>query len=92
MALHGVLTGDVTQALAALDAALVNHPVEQPFRIDCRSLLRVDFAAAGSLLQWFMATGGRGLQVVLIGVSPLIGAFFHVVGIDEAVTVRLRQY
>ncbi|MEN9887633.1 MAG: hypothetical protein RL758_2211 [Pseudomonadota bacterium] len=92
VALHGVLTGDVTQALAALDAALANHPVEQPFRIDCRSLLRVDFAAAGSLLQWFMATGGRGLQVVLIGVSPLIGAFFHVVGIDEAVTVRLRQY
>lgn len=92
VALHGVLAGDVTQALAALDAGLASHPIDQPFRIDCRALLRVDFAAAGSLLQWFMATGGRGLKVELSGVSPLIGAFFHVVGIDEAVTVRLRQY
>ncbi len=92
VALHGVLAGDVTPSLAALDAGLVSHSIDQPFRIDCRALLRVDFAAAGSLLQWFMATGGRGLKVELFGVSPLIGAFFHVVGIDEAVTVRLRQY
>lgn len=92
VALTGTLQGDVPGTLARLDAALDAHPIDRPFRIDCHGLLRVDFAAAGSLLQWFMAASSRGLKVELVEVSRLVGAFFHVVGIDEAVTVRLRQY
>jgi ABC-type transporter Mla MlaB component len=92
VALAGVLQGDIPQALQSLDAALQAHPLDRVFRIDGHALHRVDFAAAGSLLQWFMATTARGLKVELVGVSRLVGAFFHVVGIDEAVTVRLRQY
>lgn len=91
-ALEGRLAGDVAPALAALDQRLAAHPAGEPLRIDCSALQSVDFAAAGSLLQWFMAASGRGVKVELDGVSTLIGAFFHVVGIDEAVTVRLRQY
>lgn len=92
VAVAGVLQGDIPQTLQALDAALQAHPLDQVFRIDCRALHRVDFAAAGSFLQWFMTTAARGLKVELVDVSRLVGAFFHVVGIDEAVTVRLRQY
>lgn len=91
-ALSGELQGDVPQTLAMLDTALAAHPIDQPFLLDCHALQRVDFAAAGSLLQWFMATTSRGLKIELDGVSRLVGAFFHVVGVDEAVTVRLRQY
>lgn len=91
-ALEGRLSGDVAPTLAALDQRLAVHPAGEPLRIDCSALQSVDFAAAGTLLQWFMAASGRGVKVELDGVSTLIGAFFHVVGIDEAVTVRLRQY
>ena len=59
--------------------------------VDARRLQRVDFAAAGALLQWLLAARGRGVQVEIDGVSPLLAVLFHVVGIDEVATVRLRQ-
>lgn len=90
--LEGHLSGDIAAVLARLDQSLQAHPVGQPLRIDCLHLLRVDFAAAGSLLQWFMTASGQGVRVELSQVSYLIAAFFHVVGIDEAVSMRLRQY
>jgi len=92
VALTGYLLGDIAAALTALNAAKAVLMPGQRLTVDCRGLLRVDFAAAGSLLQWFMAEAGKGHRAEMQGVSPLIGSFFHVVGIDEAVTVRLRQY
>jgi ABC-type transporter Mla MlaB component len=88
----GLLTGDMPEAIAAMDLALSTHSPDKIFVIDCQRLTRVDFTAAGTMLQWLMAAMSRGTQVELRGVSRLVTAFFHVVGIDEAVTVRLRQY
>ncbi len=103
--LEGVLQGDMAQALQALDAAVegvaprASSPgegaVSPPSRvlvIDARRLQRVDFAAAGALLQWLLAARGRGVRVELDGVNHLLAVLFHVVGIDEVATVRLRQY
>jgi ABC-type transporter Mla MlaB component len=90
--LRGEWVGNMATALAELDAALQSHPADQAFRIDCRALHRVDFAAAGVLVQWLQATTARGFAVEFCAVSRLVATFFHVVGIDEAVTVRLRQY
>lgn len=90
--LAGVLQGEIGPALSRLQAALDAHPAGQVFSIDCLLLRRVDFVAAGSLLQWLLAAMSRGVRVELAQVGRLIAAFFHVVGIDEAVTVRLRQY
>jgi ABC-type transporter Mla MlaB component len=90
--LAGVLQGEIGPALSRLQAALDAHPAGQVFSIDCLLLRRVDFVAAGSLLQWLLAAISRGVRVELTQVGRLIAAFFHVVGIDEAVTVRLRQY
>jgi ABC-type transporter Mla MlaB component len=90
--LTGELVGGMAAALAELDAALLLLPANQVFRIDCRALHRVDFAAAGVLLQWLLATAARGVSVEFCAVSRLVATFFHVVGIDETVTVRLRQY
>jgi anti-anti-sigma regulatory factor len=59
--------------------------------VDTRELQRIDFAAAGALLQWVLSVRGRGGHVEFDGVSPLIAVLFHVVGIDEVATVRLRQ-
>lgn len=90
--LFGFLSGEMLAATRALDEALAAHPPNKLFVVDCQLLERVDFTAAGTLLQWLMAAMGRGTQIELRGVSRLVAAFFHVVGIDEAVSVRLRQY
>ncbi|MFN3611161.1 STAS domain-containing protein [Tepidimonas sp.] len=103
--LEGVLQGDMAQALQALDAAVEDvaprtsspgegavSPPSRVLVIDVRRLQRVDFAAAGAMLQWLLAARGRGVRVELDGVNHLLAALFHVVGIDEVATVRLRQY
>ena len=90
--LAGVLQGDCSAALAPLQAATDRLPAGDTLRVDCRALRRLDFAAAGTLLQWLLATQARGVAVELVEVNRLVAGFFHVVGIDEAVTVRLRQY
>jgi anti-anti-sigma regulatory factor len=91
-ALRGLLQGAATADLAHLQDALAQHGAGKPFVIDCSGLVRLDFAAGGKLLQWLLSTMARGVQVELVGVNRLVAAFFHVVGIDEAVTVRLREY
>ena len=91
-ALRGALQGTAAGELAHLQEALAQHATDQPFVIDCAGLVRLDFSAGGKLLQWLLSTMAKGIQVELIGVNRLVAAFFHVVGIDEAVTVRLREY
>lgn len=90
--LRGELRGDIGPALQRLQAALEQHPAGKPFVVDCRALARVDFAAAGSLLQWLLAAVARGAQPELGGVNRLVAIFFHVVGLDETARVRLREY
>ncbi len=90
--LQGALEGTAASELARLQDALAQHSAGQMFVIDCAGLVRLDFSAGGKLLQWLLSTMARGVQVELVGVNRLVAAFFHVVGIDEAVTVRLREY
>jgi ABC-type transporter Mla MlaB component len=90
--LFGFLSGEMLAATRTLDDALAAHPPGKLFVVDCQLLERVDFSAAGTLLQWLMAAMAKGTPIELRGVSRLVAAFFHVVGIDEAVSVRLRQY
>lgn len=91
-ALSGVLQGDIASVLARLQAALGQHEAGKVFVIDCQRLAQVDFVAAGSLLQWLLAAMGQGVRVELHGVNRMVAAFFHVVGIDETVAMRLREY
>lgn len=86
------LRGDIAPVLLRLQAAFDRHPRDQPFAIDCRALGRVDFAAAGSLLQWLLGASAQGARPELNGVNRLVAIFFHVVGLDETALVRLREY
>ena len=77
---------------AAADAIKRVHPVPVTRAIDlnCRELRRVDFGAAGDLLNWAMEQKTEGRQVSFRHVNRMVAAFFGVIGITEAARVILR--
>jgi ABC-type transporter Mla MlaB component len=104
--LEGHMVGDISRALMGIEVASRDamtmcgagvtgacepNALGSGLVVDTRELQRIDFAAAGALLQWVLSVRGRGGHVEFDGVSPLIAVLFHVVGIDEMATVRLRQ-
>lgn len=86
--LAGEITGDASEALARLDAGL-----EGSIRlvISCARLIRVDFSAAGSILNWVAAQEMQGRQVQFRDVNRMVAAFFRVIGINEHARVVPRS-
>ncbi len=85
--LEGELVGTAEPALAPLaDAQGVGL-----FELNCRKLLRVDFGAAGDLLNWAMQQKGEGRPVTFKQVNRLVAAFFGVIGIQDTARVLLRS-
>jgi len=85
--LQGEIVGDATPVLAALEEASLGS---KRMRINCTNLVRVDFAAAGSLLNWVSTRQSEGTQVHLLNVNRLAAAFFYVIGINEYAKVIPR--
>ena len=54
-------------------------------------MLRVDFAAAGMLLNWAAEQQAKGRKVAFTHLNRLIALFFGVVGISEVARVSHRQ-
>jgi hypothetical protein len=86
--LAGQILGDATDALALLDGKLSGADV---MVISCGRLIRIDFTAAGSLLNWVSARQSEGRQVQFIEVHRLVAAFFNVIGISEHARVIARR-
>lgn len=78
------LSGDVvgesgaTRKLLGVEYAPGAHLV-----VSCKALLRVDFSAAGSILNWAATCHSQGCQVQFRDVHRLVAAFFNVIGITE---------
>jgi len=90
--LIGIVTDDVDKALRPLNAAIDHAAAHaQSIEINCRLLLRMDFSAAGGLLNWVTMQQALKRQVTLRQVNRLVGAFFGVIGIHEAARVILRK-
>lgn len=85
--LSGSLQGDATPVLDRLPAVMAGELLI----ISCARLVRVDFAAAGSLLNWCTARQAEGCLLHLTDVHRLVGAFFNVVGISGAARISLRR-
>ena len=79
--------GDATEALSGL---LAIHGAGQLLQIGCSRLLRVDFAAAGSILNWVATQQANGCQVQFRDVNRIVAAFFNVIGITEHARVVPR--
>ncbi|MDP2368381.1 STAS domain-containing protein [Rhodoferax sp.] len=85
--LTGEILGDAADALNKLQAGLLGA---DRLVISCARLIRVDFSAAGSILNWVAVRQAEGCQVQFREVHRLIAAFFSVIGINEHARVVLR--
>ncbi|MDO5288839.1 MAG: STAS domain-containing protein [Pseudomonadota bacterium] len=84
--LQGELLSSADEALKPLE----QHPHAAAFELNCRRLQRVDFGAAGDLLNWAMANQAQGKAVTFKQVNRLVAAFFGVVGLNSAARILLR--
>lgn len=86
--LSGEVLGDAAEALNQFQLGLAGT---ERLVVSCRRLIRVDFSAAGSILNWVAARQAEGCQVQFRDVPRLISAFFNVIGINEYARVILRS-
>ena len=85
--LSGHIQGDAIGVLDQLEAKLAGASLVQ---ISCTKLIRVDFSAAGMLLNWVSASQVEHRQVKFSEVNRLVAAFFNVIGITEYARVIVR--
>ena len=86
--LSGQLVGDISETLQGLDgrlgqASLVN--------VSCTRLIRVDFIAAGDLLNWVLSRRGENRQIQFDETHRLVALFFGAMGITEHARVKVRN-
>lgn len=86
--LAGEITGDASEALAQLDAGMEGS---SRLVVSCARLIRVDFPAAGSILNWVAAQEVQGRQVQFRDVNRIVAAFFRVIGINEHARIVPRS-
>ena len=88
VALSGDLVGKSEDALAKLTefAAERQHVV-----VDCTKLTRVDFTAAGLLLNWAVGMRGQRKSIEFVHVGHLVAALFVVMGLHEVVPIERRK-
>ncbi len=87
-ALRGELTGRMQKELAALRAGA--HARSEVV-IDCRELDRLDFVAAGELLNELVMLRARNAPVVFVEPSYVVLALMIVMGIHDLAQIRRRR-
>ena len=85
--LSGQVQGDAIAVLDKLEMKLAGADV---MLISCAKLIRVDFSAAGTLLNWVSARQAENRAVQFSEVNRLVAAFFNVIGITEHARVTTR--
>ena len=82
------MLGDAADVLNKFQAGL--HGADR-LVVSCARLIRVDFSAAGSILNWVLAREAEGCHVQFRDVPRLVAAFFNVIGISDHARVVLRN-
>jgi len=86
--LSGQLVGDIAETLRQLDAQLGGASL---VTVSCQKLIRVDFVAAGDLLNWVLSKRGENRSVIFADAHRLVALFFGAMGINENASVRVRN-
>lgn len=85
--LQGELLGDVSAVVAEWQQFPVPEGI---WVISCVRLTRVDFSAAGGLLNWVAKAQEEGAAIEFQDVPRLVAAFFNLIGINEYARVLPR--
>jgi len=88
-----VLTGSIEGRAQAMLAALRSYAADRAeINVDCRALRRLDFVAAGELLNEIVALRSGGKYLVFKDLNQLVAALLAVMGIPDMAEVRLRRH
>ena len=85
--LSGQLVGDISSLLEDMNAQLGTASM---ISVSCLKLIRVDFIAAGDLLNWVLARRAENRRVGFVDAHRLIALFFGAMGINENATIKIR--
>ena len=88
IALVGDLVGKSETELARLTQFANDR---QRIVVDCAKLARVDFTAAGLLLNWAVGMRGQKKDIAFVNVGHLVAALFMVMGLHEVVPIERRK-
>jgi ABC-type transporter Mla MlaB component len=87
LSLSGEVSGDVSALVAQWQLAEGEGGL---WVVSCAQLIRVDFSAAGGLLNWVAHMTAGGKRVEFRHVPRLVAAFFNLIGINEHAQVTVR--
>ncbi|MDH4051253.1 MAG: STAS domain-containing protein, partial [Rubrivivax sp.] len=87
--LSGQLLGDINETLNRLTAQLGQAPMVS---VSCARLIRVDFLAAGDLLNWVLSRRSEQRTVQFVDAHRLVTQFFGAMGISEHAQVQVRKH
>jgi anti-anti-sigma regulatory factor len=85
--LSGQLSGDIGETLQRMSSELGSAT---QITVNCAKLIRLDFMAAGDLLNWVLSRQGENRQVVFSDTHRLVAQFFGAMGITEHARIKLR--
>jgi len=85
--LSGQLVGDIGATLRKMDSELGTAKI---VNVSCARLIRVDFIAAGDLLNWVLARRAENRTVSFIDAHRMVALFFGAMGINEHANVKVR--
>ncbi len=86
--LSGQLSGDISETLRLMTAEL--GAATQIF-VACPKLIRLDFMAAGDLLNWVLMRRSENRSVTFTETHRLVAMFFGAMGINEQARIRVKQ-
>ncbi len=85
--LSGQLVGDISATLTKMNEELGTATI---VNVSCARLIRVDFIAAGDLLNWVLARRSENRAVTFSESHRLVALFFGAMGINEHAKVKVR--
>jgi hypothetical protein len=86
--LSGQLVGDISSTLGKLQSEMNSAPIVS---VSCARLIRVDFIAAGDLLNWVLTKRSQNRAVHFVDAHRLVALFFGAMGINEHAKVQVRK-
>jgi len=85
--MSGQLVGDITELLKNMNAEIGTAVQVQ---VACPKLVRLDFMAAGDLLNWVLNQRSDNRSVVFTDAHRLVALFFGAMGINEHARIKVR--